>query len=294
MRGRGIGRDQRGQGTVEWVGLILIVALATAALGALVGVALPGSALAEAVASRIVCAVGLSGSCDAGESDLALAYGAELAELAVGLAPEIRYEDGMRALPVDYRRCREDACAEGADSGEVWRTRIGERVTAFLRVIDCRAGSPTRAEPPIDCSGERSGNVYLQYWLYYPGSATGEGSVVPNVVRDVSTVVGSPSYHPDDWESLQIRIGPDGAYARASSHRGYGDGWLPLGLAYRVSGGSHAGTLMPRDFARSTPADRLRLVPLEPIAARGPRAEFAVTPPWLKRVWLDPEYEGTD
>jgi hypothetical protein len=36
------------------------------------------------------------------------------------------------------------------------------------------------------------------------------------------------------------------------------------------------------------------LIPLEPVAERHPGTRFAVTPPWRKRVWLDPEYGGTD
>jgi hypothetical protein len=35
-------------------------------------------------------------------------------------------------------------------------------------------------------------------------------------------------------------------------------------------------------------------VPLEPIAASDPDTEFAITPPWRKQVWSDPEYTGTD
>ena len=38
----------------------------------------------------------------------------------------------------------------------------------------------------------------------------------------------------------------------------------------------------------------LALIPLEPIAESEAGTEFAVTPPWDKHVWLDPEYEGTD
>jgi hypothetical protein len=110
----------------------------------------------------------------------------------------------------------------------------------------------------------------------------------------VSSAVGKPSYHPDDWESYQLRIGPDGRFARASSHHGYGSGWMRDYGAFRVAGGSHAGSMEPRDFARFTPGERLRLIPLEPVAARRPRVRFAITPPWLKKVWRDPEYEGTD
>jgi hypothetical protein len=114
------------------------------------------------------------------------------------------------------------------------------------------------------------------------------------VVRSVSSAVGKPSYHPDDWESYQLRISPDGRFARASAHHGYGEGWVREYGGFRVSGGSHAGSMTPRDFARATPGERLRLIPLEPIAARHPRVRFAITPPWLKRVWHDPEYQGTD
>jgi hypothetical protein len=295
VKARGDAHGERGQGTVEWLALILLVSIVALTLGAMLGVGLPGAALARAVAARIVCAAGLEGSCDGQTERLVAAYGDELAGLIRDHAPAILYEGGMRALPVDYRRCREDACAEGAEAGEVWRSATGEPVVAFVHAIDCRPG----ASPPLggrgaDCSGARSGNVYLQYWLYYPGSATAEGSIAPGVVRTVSSAIGKPSFHRDDWEGYQVRIGPDGRFARASSHQAYGPGWLAEERLYRVSGGSHAGTVLPRDFARATPSDRLRLIPLEPIAARHPRTEFAITPPWLKRVWLDPEYEGTD
>jgi hypothetical protein len=44
---------------------------------------------------------------------------------------------------------------------------------------------------------------------------------------------------------------------------------------------------------RFTPGDRVHLIPFEEIAATS-TARFAVSPPWLKKVWLDPEAEGTD
>ncbi len=285
---------ERGQSTVEWIGLVLVLSLVVATLAAVAGVALPGTALARAIGGRIVCALSLSGNCEplaAGE--LALAYGDELAGLVAEAAPQIRYEPGMRALPVDFRECREDACAEGRDGIRVARSLTGEPAVAFTHVVDCRPGTET---PGTNCSGEAAGNVYVQYWLYYPGSATGEGSVIPGVVREVTEAVGTPSYHPDDWESLQLRIHPvAGVEMRASSHHGYGPGWLPAdGAAYRVSGGSHAGTVEPAGFERLTNPRRLGLIPAEPVAASEVDTEFAVTPPWEKIVWLDPEYEGTD
>jgi hypothetical protein len=45
--------------------------------------------------------------------------------------------------------------------------------------------------------------------------------------------------------------------------------------------------------ARSTPRGSIRLVPIETLPDRG-SFSFAVTPPWRKRVYWDPEYSGTD
>jgi hypothetical protein len=282
--------DQRGQSTVEWVGLLLVVALVVAVLGTIAGVGLPGAALAHGIGERIVCAVGLSGSCDAQRSGLAVAYGDELAALVADHAPELRYESGMRALPVDFRSCREDACAEGPERGPATRSRTGEPTTAFVHAIDCRPGAAIARPPAADCSPPREGNVYLQFWLYYPGSATGEGSLAPDVIRELT---GGATYHPDDWESYQVRIGPAGRHARASSHHGYGGGWTGAHGSVHVAGGSHAGSMLPRDFARWTRAADLRLIPIESLGRRARRTRFAVTPPWRKRVWRDPEYEGT-
>lgn len=288
-------RGQHGQSTVEWIGLLLVLALVVGAIVALVGIALPGTALARAIGGRILCAIELGDSCESlRPTALTSAYGDQVGVLVAEQAPQIRYEPGMTALPVDYRHCREDACAAGSDRLRVARSLTGEPAAVFTHVIDCRPGSETVG---ADCSGEAAGNQYIQYWLYYPGSATGEGStVLRGVIRQLSETVGHPSYHRDDWESVQIRVHVDGSVEmRASAHYGYGDGWEPVDQSsYTVSGGSHAGTVEPADFDRITTPRRLGLIPLEPIAADHPEIEFAITPPWLKRVWTEPEYEGTD
>ena len=285
---------ERGQSTVEWIGLVTLIALVLAFLVSVAGIVGSGIALAGTITSKLVCAIDLSDDCGSAEPPLLAAYGPELAGLVAATAPEIRYEPGMHALPVDYHDCREDACANGDDRHRISATQTGEPVVAFTHVIDCRPGSETAG---ADCSGAAAGNVYIQYWLYYPGSATGEGSTMFNtVIRHVSTEIGAPSYHPDDWESVQYRVHADGsADVRASAHHGYGPGWESADDAfYRVSGGSHAGTIEPADYARMTPPDQLGLVPLEPIAADEPDTHFAITPPWYKRAWLEPEYTGTD
>jgi hypothetical protein len=234
----------------------------------------------------------------------------------------------MTAVPVDFRNCRSDGCAVGPASGKVAASLAGNRVVAFTHAIDCRDHALERTEAAgADCSGERSGNLYLQFWFYYPGSATAEGSTpLKGPIREVSAALGKPTYHRDDWESYQVRIEPDGRrFARASSHHGYGyelggtrlvpgwrldsrgrgrrfvrapdvdeGSWGPdAGMLY-VSGGSHAGSArIYRRVDRSSTDSRLVLVPLRSIAA-GDATEFAVTPPWRKRVYFDPEYEGTD
>jgi hypothetical protein len=138
----------------------------------------------------------------------------------------------------------------------------------------------------------------------------------------VSQALGHSSYHPDDWEGYQVRIGPGGSSARASAHHGYSyelDGpvipytlarnregwrlertptrvndWGPEGDTYYISCGSHAGTArVRRSVSRSTKDGRLVLIPLETLPGRD-RYTFAVTAPWRKRVYFDPEYAGTD
>ena len=231
-------------------------------------------------------------------------------------------------------------------------------------MIDCR--DPARAaEQGFDCSGERAGRVYIQYWEYYGDSATSRA------------LYGSAGYHRDDWEGYQVRIDPDGTVsARASSHNGYNGadapavdwasdaagkvpgatavrdaaeslglrgerGWTPSEGTLYVSGGSHAGhategslgrelagllaterlalgarripgPLGPQEErhreellayrlrsslfgpgARITPRGSLRLIPIEAIAGRDAYS-FSISPPWRKRVYFDPEYDGTD
>jgi hypothetical protein len=292
-------RTERGQGTVEWVALLALVSLLVALLAGLAGLALPGAALARAIGSRLACAIELSGGCAPGASALVGAYGGELAKTIAAHAPELVYERGMRALPVDYRSCREDPCSLGPESGEVRSSFEGEPVTLFTHAVDCRGPGEPRPDADYDCSGARAGSLYLQYWAYYPGSDT--------------RIYGDSGFHHDDWESEQLRLGAAGAQARASSHHGYNyvggasnwlsdagithrSAWGPDRRRYYISGGSHAGhaTESDPDPYRWTPGDAVRLVPLEPIAAARPDTGFAITPPWRKRVWTDPEYTGTD
>jgi hypothetical protein len=305
---------EEGQSTVEWVGVLLIVAMMIGGL-LVVGVSVGGTALARALTSRILCTVALADGCG-DEPALIAAYGSEVGGLVRRHMPSLLFERGSKAVPIDFRRCRETSCGDGAERGFVKRTDAGLPVSAFVHVVDCRreAAEDSKAAG-ADCSGGRAGNLYIQYWTYYADSATFRG--IP--------IAGKAGFHPDDWEGVQIRIRPNGSVdERASSHDGYNqrsgpvggwasdagvdsvkdvtealglrakNGWGPETHMLIVSGGSHAGHTagIPR-IERLTPPDRVHLIPLEPIAA-GTEAHFAINPPWRKKVWRDPEAEGTD
>ena len=123
---------------------------------------------------------------------------------------------------------------------------------------------------------------------------------------------------------MQIRIRSDGSVdQRATSHNGFNqrpgpagwgsdagigplkdaaeaigirpeNGWGPETHLLIVSGGSHAGnTAGIPHIERLTPRNRVHLIPLEPIAA-ATDARFAITPPWHKHAWRDPEAQTTD
>jgi hypothetical protein len=318
--------------------------------------------LAHEIGERIICAVKLSYGCRS-DPQLVASYG-ELATAVRENAPRIVYERGMTALPVDFRQCRLTGCADGPETGRVVRSLAGRAVSLFSHVIDCR--HPARAESRgYDCSGERAGRVYIQYWEYYADSATSR------------TLLGDQGFHEDDWESYQVRINPDGtADARASSHNGYNGsdnsaldwssdaagkvpgasrirdaseslglrderGWTRSEGTLYVSGGSHAGHATEGSLrralaealagarlalgdhpargplgmerarhragllanrldeglfgpgARTTPRGSIRLIPLESLADRDSYS-FAISPPWRKHAWFDPEYGATD
>jgi hypothetical protein len=335
--------------------------MALAALAWLVGLRLPKMVLAHEIGERIVCAVRLSYGCSS-DPELAASYG-DLATTVRDNAPRLVYERGMTALPVDFRDCRSPACSDGPETGRVVRSLAGRPASLFTHVIDCRDPAGAAAHG-FDCSGERSGRVYIQFWEYYADSATSRA------------LLGDKGFHADDWESYQTRVNPDGSVdARASSHNGYNGsdnpaldwssdaagnvpgasqvrdaseriglrdelGWTPSRGTLYVSGGSHAGHAnegsLRRDLARAlvgartafetapkngplaaerarhraqlltnrldtglfgpgartTPRGSVRLIPLETLADRD-RYSFAITPPWRKRVWFDPEYGGT-
>jgi hypothetical protein len=313
-------REEQGQAAVEWVGLVLVAAVALAGLGALSG-GVDGRSYGGFLAHRIVCAV--RGGCDDGDSQLARTYGERDAELVRRYAPGLVYEPGEAQLPVDYRRCRERRCADAPDDRDLdaHRSRSGERATVFVRVV------------------HRRGRTYIQYWLYYPDSNTAwagsdrvweRSRLLPLVGRLVRGSWDYPGFHLDDWEGHAVRVDPDGSvYVRSTAH-GHWQGckqrpcrnrWVGRTGWTRVSRGSHAGhipierkwigpRLGPRVGARrrhrrskwrplypgrdlherTSTADGLRLIPLESLDPGDYRPQdHEVIPPWWKEAYRDPE-----
>ena len=288
---------ESGQASPEYAGLVLLVAIVLGGLAAAFGPALPGGGTAGALARSLLCVVRSTSRCASAEdsepSPLEAAYGPELAAIVERNAPDLFFEgDDFASLPVDFRDCRSRSCADTIRRGAVDRTQTGLAPTAFTHVVDCRDGGAF-------CGGSRAGRIYIQYWLYYPDSLT----------HGLGRVGG---YHLDDWESLQTRIDPGGAVvSRASSHHGYNGregglgsigsdtGWSPRSAwepgtgALHVAAGSHAGTTEPAlGDDRAIHREDLVLVPAEPLADSS-RTDFAITPPWDKAVWRDPEAKGT-
>src|SRR4051812_21941628 len=103
---------ERGQASVEWIGLVLLAACAFLAALA-VAPSVDGRPLGAAMARALVCAV--KRDCGAEHAALARAYGDRDAGLVRSNAPSIAYEPGTLTLPVDYRRCRSHFCSDAPD-----------------------------------------------------------------------------------------------------------------------------------------------------------------------------------
>jgi hypothetical protein len=283
--------DQRGQASIEWVGLLLLVSVALAAAVAFVP-AVDGRPLGSAIARVIVCAV--RGDCHSDGAALRKAYGVSDASLVRENAPNLVYEPGTFTLPIDYRRCRSHRCSDAPNDRDLdvhRATRGGAPATAFTHVV------------------HSGGRTYIQYWFYYPDSPStfwhSHGLLKTLGIHD-------PGFHPDDWEGYQVRIDRDGTRSvRATKHGGYtwckGHIWhnkcerwgRPNGWT-RVSRGSHAGHIPDMSFGngfheRATTAPGLHLVPLETLDQKGyrPLEGSDIKPPWKKAVYGKPDSDSS-
>ena len=298
-------RPEHGQASVEWTAVIALVTLALGGAAAAVG-DVDGRSYGGWLAHRFVCAV--RGGCAHDREALTAAYGERDAELVRRYAPSLAYEPGTYTLPVDFRQCRSHRCSDAPDDrglDALRSTRGGHPATAFTHVV------------------RRGGETFIQYWLYYPDSTStlaGAAAAWNTSQRFSRWPWGDyPGYHPDDWESVQVRIGRDGrARTRASSHHGYQwckgqrckNRWGPWTGWSRVSRGSHAGHIPTRSDPlstrlepalpgvhtreRTTTGASLRLIPIETLDTDSYKPlDAGITPPWKKRVYTDPLSDST-
>jgi hypothetical protein len=269
--------------------LVLVIALGLGAVVAL-GPRVDGRSLGGALAHSFVCAV--RGGCDDGRGQLVRSHGVDDADLLRRYAPNVVYEPGTYTLPVDFRDCRSHDCSDAPDDPDldVHASKRGRLpATAFTHVV------------------RRDGRTFLQYWLYYPDSTStvaNAAGIWNKLVRRADGGSNYPGYHPDDWESYQVRLDPDGsAWVRASSHHGYQgckharckNEWARATGWTRVSRGSHAGHI-PAGLPgvdvreRTSTSAGLRLVPIDSVPHDLP---FEVSPPWRKEVFREPWSDST-
>ena len=251
----------------------------------------------------MLCAVSMADGCG-DEPTLIATYGDEIGRLVRRHMPTIMLERGSRALPVDFRRCRATACGDGTPRGLVHLTDEGQHVTAFVHVVDCRAGPG--AEPRRRRDAARLLRSPRRLSLYR--------------VLALLRRLGDPARRADRrGRGLSPRRLGIGRHPhrpgrrvdeRASSHHGYNyaqsvanagsdvgsdtlreaaeavgarphGGWGPETRLLLVSGGSHAGNAAGflGNVDRIVPGRRVHLVPLEPVAAaEGDAYRFVVTP----------------
>lgn len=284
-------RGQQGQASVEWIALVVVLALAVGGLLAAMP-AVDGRSLGGALAHRLTCAA--KGGC---EDELTGVYGAEDAALVRRHLQGLVFEPGERQVPVDWRGCRTVECAVAPDDRDldVHRSETGLPVTVFTHL------------------SRRGDRRYIQYWFYYPDSNTTwagsdriwKHSPAGQIGQLISGSKRYPGFHEDDWEGAVVRVEADGrAAVRVTSHghwqwckqRRCAGRWGPATGWTRVSRGSHSGHVPtdgppgsgPRE--RTSTADGIRLIPLEGIdRGRYRRLDPGISPPWEKEVYANPE-----
>jgi hypothetical protein len=173
------------------VALALLASISAIAAGGEIDA---GRALGGAIARRISCAPRLPDACR--HHPLVPAYGWPLARLVRALAPAPASRpapDGLRLMPVDFRRCRSESCAVAAGPH---LTASNRRTTAFTEVDDRRG---------------TLGWVDVVYWLYRP-TIGWEHVARRATAADVEAAAGTPVLLKDDPALVPLETLPGRDY----------------------------------------------------------------------------------
>ena len=274
------------------------------------GVRVPGGALARAIASRILCATALADSCG-DEPALIAAYG----DRSRRAGPRAHADARLRG------RLARGSRSTGAAAAAPPAATVAGRAT-------CGAPTPTCRSPPsstsstagrgsetegADCSGGAPATSTSSIGSTTPIPRPSAASRSP-ARRATTTTTGSRSRSGSARTATSTSAPPPTTAtttatsdANWASDAGIGplrdlnetlgaraeNGWGPETHLLLVSGGSHAGNLGDERGGRYTPAAAVHLSR----SSRSPPTDstaFAISPPWLKQVWRDPEAEETD
>ena len=230
--------------------------------------------------------------------------------------PTLVFEDGSRAVPVDFRRCRDTEMRRRPrrrprpphrrrPAGHRLRPRrrlpggAGGRRSGGARLLRRAGGEPLH--PVLDLL-RRLGDPARRSDRRRRGANTATtGSRSRSASAPTATSTSAPP--PTTATTRRSRTSPTGPSdagigpLQRPRRRGRRPAAQRLGPRDRlllVSGGSHAGNAVAIPAVdRLTPGQSR---PPHPARAdsRRIRRPFAISPPWLKRVWLDPEAEDTE
>src|SRR5919197_6094331 len=163
--------SERGQSTVEWIALVLLVALV---LG---GLLLGWPARRRPQLRRLPCA------------------------LVREYAPSIVYEPGEKEIPIDYRRCRSTKCGDAPTdrSLDVSQTSAGLPATAFTHVV--HEGGSTFLQywfyyPDSNTTWAGSDKAWKV--------GTAPLSLGHKLWGKIPKAPLYPGFHRDDWEGYQV------------------------------------------------------------------------------------------
>ena len=266
------------------------------------GIGAEGARIGKAVTGKLVCAVRGHGACGMPTDALAEAYGsrgrgADRGQCARGALRGRRLRlAARRPAPLPRAAMRRH---ERPRRASIDRSRASSRRRWSASSTAARAASRPRART---APAPRAGNVYLQYWLYYPDSATRAYHRAGFHTRRLGELPGADPRGRRGRcarqlpQLLQLRPRARQPLRRRQRRDPRGlvsidlreAAWGPANGFVWVSDGSHAGRAAGGDgYFRSVPKGGLRLIPIEPNLDRLGRLGFTdgIAPPWRKPVY---------